>query len=80
MITENSLRKFIENLGHRPACASIDISKILREYSTGKFEFEFYVNPHNLCWYVDKNWKSYHPNLPTFFVHIREIKLAELGI
>lgn len=80
MITENTLRKFIEGLGHRPACASIDIKKILREYGQGKYEFEFYVNIHNLCWYVDKSWKDYNPTLPTFFVHIREIKLAELGI
>lgn len=80
MITESTLRKFIEGLGHRPACPSIDIDKILREYKRGKYEFEFYVNVHNLCWYADERWKGYNPDLPTFPVHIREIKLAELGI
>jgi len=80
MITEQSIKTFIESLGHKPACPSIDITKILFEYQRGKFEFEFYVNPHNLCWYADKNWKEYNPNLVTFPVHIREIKLAEIGI
>lgn len=75
MITEKSLRTFIESIGHKPACPSIDTPRILYEYNRGKHEFDFYVNPHNLCWYADKEWKRYNPSLKTFKVHIREIYL-----
>ncbi len=80
MITDKSIKTYIETLGHRPACPTIDAPKIVEEYKRGKYEFDFYVNQHNLCWYADDMWKRYNSNLPTFKVHIREIKLSEIGL
>lgn len=67
-------------MGHVPACASICVPEILKRYKNdNKYEFDFYVNPHNLCWYASDSWKTHNNNLPiSFTVHIREFTLAEI--
>lgn len=81
MITEQTLRNYIENLGHIPACASICVDKInklpLNE------ELQFFVNPHNLCWFADKNFLEYQEHIGSspaelFTTNIRDIKLSEI--
>ncbi len=80
MITDKSITIFIESLGHNAACPTIDCKYILSEWRLGKCEFDFHVNKNNLCWYTNKEWKEFNPSLKTFKVHIREIKLSEIGI
>ena len=85
MITEQSLINFIEKLGHIPACPSLCIQKI--NNSPLNCELKFYVNPHNLCWYVDEEFLEFKDKNKYFMVNklevlfstnVRDIKLSEL--
>ena len=77
MITEQTLRNFITNLGHIPASASICVDKInklpLNE------ELQFFVNKHNLCWFADDKFITHHEGmLDLFSTNVRDIKLSEI--
>jgi len=75
MITEQTLRNFITNLGHIPASPSICVDKINKlPLNT---ELKFFVNKHNLCWFAGKNFLEYPP-AELFTTNIRDIKLSEL--
>ena len=81
MITEQTLRNFITNLGHIPASPSICVNKISKlPLNT---ELQFFVNPHNLCWFADKNFLEYQEHIGSspaelFTTNIRDIKLLEI--
>jgi hypothetical protein len=83
MLTKELFESYIEHLGHRPACAQIDIPKIKIDYHTGRRIFQFYVNQHNLCWYSPEE-KEYgydaHEYGKFFTLTIRDFKLFEIGI
>ena len=82
MISEQTLRNFITNLGHIPASPSICIKKIdklpLNE------ELQFFVNKHNLCWFADaqflRNYNFDNPDksFELFTTNVRDIKLSEI--
>ena len=88
MLTEQSFRNYIEKLGYKPASTPMCVEKINRLSEKGQLNFDFYVNPHNLCWFADDNWKQHnlkildkYPLGQTFFtLNIRDFKLAELNI
>jgi len=82
MLTEQSFRNYIEKLGHKPASTPMCVEKINKLAKTGQLNFDFYVNPHNLCWFADDNWKQYNTRLTNeiFTLNIRDFKLAELNI
>ena len=82
MLTEQSFRNYIEKLGHKPASTPMCVEKINKLAKTGQLNFDFYVNPHNLCWFADDNWKLYNTRLTNeiFTLNIRDFKLAELNI
>jgi hypothetical protein len=80
MITEQTLRNFITNLGHIPASASICVNKISKlPLNT---ELQFFVNKHNLCWFADeqflKNYIADPLECQLFTTNVRDIKLSEL--
>jgi hypothetical protein len=60
ILDEQTFYECIELLGHVPACDVICVPKINRDYKNGIRIFKFYVNPYNLCWYVDDNWLRYN--------------------
>lgn len=86
MLTEQTLRNFIEKLGHIPASPTICIKKIdklpLNE------ELKFFVNKHNLCWFADEQFlrnyiissidEEVTDHWKLFSTNIREIKLSEI--
>jgi hypothetical protein len=88
-LNEQTLRNFIEKLGHIPASASICVNKISKlPLNT---ELQFFVNKHNLCWFADDqflrnyNYRTDEPrelhNTLTgklFSTNEREIKLSEI--
>ena len=80
MITEQTLRNFITNLGHIPACASICVDKINKLPQNS--ELKFFVNKHNLCWFADKqflkNYEIHNTTGKLFSTNVRDIKLSEL--
>ena len=82
MLTEQSFRNYIEKLGYKPASTPMCVEKINKLAKTGQLNFDFYVNPHNLCWFADDNWKLYNTRLTNeiFTLNIRDFKLAELDI
>lgn len=82
MLTEQSFRNYIEKLGHKPASTPMCVEKINKLAKTGQLNFDFYVNPHNLCWFADDNWKQYNTRITNeiFTLNIRDFKLAELNI
>jgi len=82
MITEQTLRNFITNLGHIPASPSICLNKISKlPLNT---ELQFFVNKHNLCWFADKqflrnyNFDNTDKNFGLFSTNVRDIKLSEI--
>jgi len=82
MISEQTLRNFIEKLGHRPASPSICLDKISKlPLNT---ELQFFVNKHNLCWFADKQFlRNYNFDNPDksfelFSTNVRDIKLSEI--
>jgi len=77
MITEAIFRCYIERLGHIPACPSICVPKIIADYNNGKREFEFFINPHNLCWYLTIEIGT-EPIGTKIKLNIREFKIDEL--
>ena len=82
MLTEQSFRNYIEKLGYQPASTPMCVEKINRLSKEGQLNFDFYVNPHNLCWFADDKWKLYNTRLANeiFTLNIRDFKLAELNI
>ena len=88
MLTEQSFRNYIQKLGHIPASTPMCVEKINRLSKEGQLNFEFYVNQHNLCWFIDDNWKKHnhkildkYPLGQRFFtLNLRDFKLAELEI
>ena len=82
MISEQTLRNFITNLGHIPASASICVDKISKlPLNT---ELQFFVNKHNLCWFADAQFlRNYNFDNPEksfglFSTNVRDIKLSEI--
>ena len=83
MITEQTLRNYIEKLGHIPASAPICVDKINK--LPPNEELQFFVNKHNLCWFADtqflRNMKSNvntDKNFGLFSTNVRDIKLSEI--
>ena len=77
MITEQTLRNFITNLGHIPASASICIDKINKLPQNS--ELKFFVNQHNLCWFADDKFIAHHKGMVDLFsTNVRDIKLSEI--
>ena len=82
MITEQTLRNFITNLGHIPASPSICLDKISKLPQNE--ELQFFVNKHNLCWFVDAQFlRNYNFDNPDksfglFTTNVRDIKLSEI--
>jgi hypothetical protein len=81
MITEQTLKNYIENLGHIPASASICVDKINK--LPPNEELQFFVNKHNLCWFADKKFLEYQEHIGAspaelFTTNVRDIKLSEL--
>lgn len=53
MITEEIFKTYIkDHLNSIPACSCICIPKIKYDYNSGMREFTFYINIHDLCWYI----------------------------
>jgi len=80
MISEQTLRNFIEKLGHRPASPSICLDKISKlPLNT---ELQFFVNKHNLCWFADeqflRNYIADPLECQLFSTNVRDIKLSEI--
>ena len=81
MISEQTLRDYIENLGHIPASPSICVNKISKlPLNT---ELQFFVNKHNLCWFADAQFlRNYNfdsdKSFGLFSTNIRDIKLSEI--
>jgi hypothetical protein len=80
MISEQTLRNFIEKLGHRPASPSICLDKISKlPLNT---ELQFFVNKHNLCWFADeqflRNYIADPLECQLFTTNVRDIKLSEI--
>ena len=85
MISEQTLRNFIEKLGHRPASPSICVNKINKLLSSLPLntELQFYVNPQNLCWFADEEFLEVNKyndivNELLFTTNVRDIKLSEI--
>jgi hypothetical protein len=88
MITEQTLRNYIEKLGHIPASASICLDKISKLLSSRSSlplntELQFYVNPQNLCWFADEEFLAVNKyndivNELLFTTNVRDIKLSEI--
>jgi hypothetical protein len=88
MITEQTLRNFITNLGHIPASPSICLDKISKLPQNE--ELQFFVNKHNLCWFADKKFlRNYNYRIEEsselhnttgklFSTNVRDIKLSEI--
>ena len=82
MISEKTLRNFIEKLGHIPASPSICIKKI--DKLPLNTELKFFVNKHNLCWFADAQFlRNYNFDNPDksfglFSTNVRDIKLSEI--
>ena len=80
MISEQTLRNYIEKLGHRPASPSICLNKISKlPLNT---ELQFFVNKHNLCWFADeqflRNYIADPLECQLFSTNVRDIKLSEI--
>jgi hypothetical protein len=76
-LTEQTLRNYIEKLGHIPASAPICNNLPPNE------ELQFFVNKHNLCWFADKNFLEYQEHIGAspaelFSTNVRDIKLSEI--
>ena len=78
----NTIDKFLTDKGVRPACPTIDAEKIIVEDVQ---HLTFYVNPHNLGWYVDRQFRRAHGD--TLLIDgivietsIREITLNLIGL
>jgi hypothetical protein len=53
----NYISKFLTDKGIKPACPTIDAEKILLEDAQ---HLTFYVNPHNLGWFADIEFRKVH--------------------
>lgn len=78
----NTIDKFLTDKGVRPACPTIDAEKIIFEDVQ---HLTFYVNPHNLGWYVDRQFRRVHGDTllidgSVIETSIREITLNLIGI
>ena len=74
--------KFLSDKGVKPACPTIDAEKIIVE---GVQHLTFYVNQHNLGWYVDRQFRRAHGDSllvdgRVIETSIREITLNLIGI
>jgi hypothetical protein len=79
ILTEEIFNECIVGLGYIPACSCICVPRIIRDYNDGQRQFQFYVNPYNLCWYTDEYWRKYNPELNNLFIlNIRGFKLNTL--
>jgi hypothetical protein len=77
-----TIDKFLSDKGVRPACPTIDAEKIIAEDVQ---HLTFYVNPHNLGWYVDRQFRRAHGETllvdgSVIETSIREITLNLIGI
>lgn len=77
-ITDRDIHDYITSLGFKPACPTLCIEMMRSEYNSGKRIFDFYVNPHNLCWYADDSWQRVNPNENLFKVSLRDFKLNDV--
>ena len=81
-LTEQTLKSYIENLGHLPASPKICLKKISRLPINS--ELKFFVNKHNLCWLADEqflrnyNFENKEFTGKLFSTNVREIKLSEI--
>lgn len=78
----NTIDKFLTDKGVKPACPTIDAEKIIVE---NKQHLTFYVNPHNLGWYVDSQFRRVHGETllvdgSVIETSLREITLNSIGI
>ena len=78
----DSISKFLTDRGIKPACPTIDSKYILTEKEQ---QLTFYVNQHNLAWYVDQQFRSLHGNTllidgKVIETSLREITLNSIGI
>lgn len=76
------ISKFLTDRGIRPACPTIDAEKILLEDAQ---QLTFYVNQHNLGWYVDKNFRKVHGDTllidgKVIETSLRDIRLNLIGL
>lgn len=79
------LDSYLTDMGHRPACPTICIPKMIRDSKSGVSVFPFYVNPHNLAWYADEDWREYGDNgkalgKSRLDITFRDLTLHEIGI
>lgn len=78
----DTIDKFLTDKGVKPACPTIDAEKIIVEDVQ---HLTFYVNPHNLGWYVDRQFRRVHGDSllvdgSVIETSIREITLNLIGI
>ncbi len=92
MITEESIRKFISDLGYIPASPKTCAYFINDSHKRGHKEINFYINKQNMCWVTTLNYispgeyagngeiQSANDKLITVTMEqlIRDIKLAQL--
>ena len=77
-----NINKFLTDRGVHPACPTIDAKHIFIEKEQ---QLTFYVNQHNLAWYVDQQFRSVHGNTllidgKVIETSLREITLNSIGI
>ena len=58
MITEESIRKFISDLGYIPASPKTCSYFINDSQKRGHKEIKFYINKQNMCWVTSLNYIS----------------------
>lgn len=78
----DNISKFLTDRDIKPACPTIDAEHILVEKEQ---QLTFYVNPHNLGWYVDKNFRNVHGDTllidgKVIETSLRDIKLNLIGL
>lgn len=84
---EKLLDQYITQLGYRPACPTICVPKMLHNYDAESGVFPFFINPHNLAWYAEPEWRSYGDNGEMLerpgskiVITFRDLVLSEIGI
>ena len=80
------LGEYISALGYIPACPTLCIPEMIRNYNIDNGIFPFFINQHKLVWYADPEWRKYGDNgiLLTgqnkIEITFRDLALFELGI
>jgi hypothetical protein len=76
------ISKFLTDRDIKPACPTVDAEHILVEKEQ---QLTFYVNQHNLGWYVDKNFRKVYGDTllidgKVIETSLRNIKLNLIGL